>query len=203
MRHLWFLAFLLTASALTLPACDSGEEKEGLDTEREIGCDDPEAIAFRVRPKATYLRTASTDRAEEAPAYRLSDRGLAPGDSLNLQRLGEYQYRTPTDPDSVRYGILAVFSSTSTLLDADQPNRVPGAIDAGEDYVTGLTNLSPRVPTDIAEDFAVFDVEGVNDTETIVIPDGAVYLFVSPEDNSFGDNQDEDGDFRLCVEVLN
>jgi hypothetical protein len=189
-----FCLLTLLAFALTLTACDSGsDEEEGEDTEPAIGCDDPGAITLQVPPRATYLRASTTDEATPAPAYRLDElgAGLQPGTTVRTQRLGEYQFRD-IHPDSVRYRMVAVFSSDDTLLDRTLRERVPGAIDAGDDYTTQPSHRDGGA-TDIPEDFAIFD------SATVVVPEGAEYLFVSPEDDHLMDNLDEDGDFRLCI----
>lgn len=196
LRTLHFCLAATLALSLTLTACDSGSkpgDNEGLDTEPAIGCNDPGAITLPVPPRSTYLRTSPTDESDPAPAYRLAGlgTGLQPGTTIHLERLGEYQYRD-IDPDSVRYRIIAVFSATDTLLARSQRARVPGAIDAGADFVT-MPSFRDGGATDIPEDFAILD------TTTVVIPEGAAYIFVSPDDDRYGDNLDVDNDFRLCI----
>ena len=50
--------------------------------------------------------------------------------------------------------MIAVFSSSSTLLASNGPHRVPGAIEAGVDVVTATTFFGD-VATDIPQDFAI------------------------------------------------
>lgn len=180
----------LVVVLLTVAACDSARE-EGLDTEPAPGCDDPGAATVAVEPTATYLLTRDEDEARSARAVPLADLGVEPGSRVRVERLGEFQFRARLDPDSVSYGVTAVFSTSRTLLDRDERERVPGALDAGDDYVTAPT-LGEGAPTDIPEDFRVVDVE------TVDVPAEAAFLFVSPDDREFQDNLDEDDDFRLC-----
>ncbi len=60
--------------------------------------------------------------------------------------------------------------------------RIP-AIDAGLDYVSGLTYGNNHA-TDIPEDFSM------DRTVTIQIPTAAEYLFVSTVDSLYYDNRD-------------
>ena len=192
LRTLHLCLVVLLALSFTLTACDSSrEEEEGEDTDPAVGCNDAGAITLQVPPTATYLRTSANDEAAASQPVRLAGIDLQPGDRIRAERLGEYQFRD-IHPDSVRYGIVAVFSSDTQLLGRDVLNRVPGAIDAGEDAVTPFA-FRDNVPTDIPEDFAVFE------EQTLTVPGGAEYLFLSPFDNAFNDNLDDDGDFRLCI----
>lgn len=203
--HTAFLATLISISiSFAFVACDTGSiEREddpppvtGEDTAPAVGCEEDTAIELQVPPTATFLRVAPSDLTLPAPAYRLAElgAGLVPGTRIRVERLGEYQFRD-IHPDSVRFGILAVFSSDATLLDRSERERVPGAIDAGDDF-TSRPSFRDNAATDIPEDFAVFE------EDTLVVPEGAEYIFVSPEDDSFEDNLDEDGDFRLCIVPL-
>lgn len=190
------LLLLLFASSLmfTLTACDGGSEgEEGEDTERAVGCDDPGAATIPIGATATYLRTADSDNATDAVPVRLSDVGLEPGDRIRIERLGEFQTRASAHPDSVNYRAAAVFSTSSELAASSVSSRVIGALDAGEDYET-VRSYRDRVATDIPEDFGIVEVP-----VTLTVPDGAAYIFATPNDATFEDNGDEDGDFRLCI----
>lgn len=192
MPRLYALLILALALPFTLTACDNNlDDGVGLDTTPAVGCESADAVVLPAGPTTTFLRTAPTDEADPVRPVRLVDLGLQPGDRFRAERLGEFQFRN-IDPDSVRYGLLAVFSSDATLLDRIERERVPGAISAGRDYVSPPTH-SRSLPTDIPEDFAVFDVD------TLTVPEGSVYLFVSPVDDFYADNLDQDGDHRLCI----
>jgi hypothetical protein len=172
-----------------LAACDSSElEDLGRDDEFEAGCDASEAVSVDAR--GTYLLTQG-DTPNDPTVLDLDAFGIEPGDRLVLQRLGEYQYAQLRDPASVRAGMVAVFSRTDTVRDEDERERVPGAIDAGRDVETRRT-FAGNAETDIDQDFAV-------DSTTVTVPSGAAFLFVSPDDDKFDDNADDDDDFRICV----
>jgi hypothetical protein len=93
---------------------------------------------------------------------------------------------------------MAVFSSSTTLLGPTLLNRVPGAIDAGQDHTT-IPTCPGNLATDIPQDFSVSPT-GVD----VVIPAGATYLFLATRDCFYHDNTDPDGDFgvRLTLGAL-
>jgi hypothetical protein len=89
---------------------------------------------------------------------------------------------------------MGVFSASTTLLGPTLLNRVPGAIDAGQDHPT-IPTCPGNLPTDIPQDFSV------NPTSVdVVIPAGAAYLFLATRDCLYRDNTDPDGDFG-CVSL--
>jgi hypothetical protein len=200
---------VLFALLLLIAACDSSDTGEtGLDTQPDLTCASAEATRIYVPPKATYLRTSERDNnlgAQASVPVRLADLGIQPGDQLRLERLGEFQYNSQ-HPDLVFFGMLAVFSSTSELLPFNERYRVPGAIVAGAAYAheTRRTH-NDNLVTDIPEDF-VLGMEPNGDPSVpfdeqivVVVPEGAQYLFLSPEDDHFNDNIDQDQDFALCI----
>src|SRR5687768_14559113 len=107
-----------------------------------------------VNPRRTYLRvdTATDGGALAAIPIELTSLSLAPGDKITLTRLGDFSCYSGCGDASV--GMIAVFSSSNTLLGSHQLQRVPGAIDAGVDVVTAPTYWQ-TIPTDIPQDFAV------------------------------------------------
>ena len=187
-------AFLF-AAILVSSGCDSTEM--GTDPREddlfEPGCD--VSTAINVRPKGTYLRY-NDDDPDDPTIIRLADVGVGPGMSLALERFGEYQYRINSDASDVRREMAAVFSSSNTLLRGSELNRVSGALDAGEDYVS-RPSLGDGGLTDIPQDFEV------SDSTVVTVPTGAAYLFVAPPDDRFRDNADEDDDYRICITELN
>ncbi|MEM1117890.1 MAG: hypothetical protein AAF845_11545 [Bacteroidota bacterium] len=188
LRRLTFVLAALVAAG----GCDSGTPM-GTDPRDddlfEPGCD--LSTAVQVRPTGTYLRVNDDD--PDAPTLiRLADVGVAPGDRLALERFGEYQYRFNNDPADVRREMAAVFSSSNDLLGEGEDERVVNALDAGDDYATPPTR-GGGVATDIAEDFQI------SDSTVVVVPTGAVYLFVAPPDDRFRDNADDDDDYRVCI----
>lgn len=79
--------------------------------------------------------------------------------------------------------VIGLFSATSELKPIDNLNRVPGAINYGEDYKTGETYFG-NVPTDISEDFIIKSLIGSN----IEIPSEAKFLFLCCADIYYPDN---------------
>ena len=81
------------------------------------------------------------------------------------------------------YEISGLFSTSNELGSVDILNRVPGAIDFGEDIDTGETWFQ-NIPTDIEEDFIIEPYTG----KTIQIPPNAKYLFICKADSFYPDN---------------
>jgi hypothetical protein len=149
------------------------------------------AVDININSAATYLRTDPTDvNAADAVAIDLTTLGLAAGDIIQLTVLGDY--RAAFADTDTRTDLLAVFSGSSTLLADNQQFRVQDAADAGAD-VTTLVTFPGTLATDIPEDFLV------TPQVQIQIPVGATHLFLSTNDNFFGDNTDPDGDFKLRI----
>jgi hypothetical protein len=149
-------------------------------------------------PKGTYLRTHEDPSATSCSVIDLPSCGIEPGDTLRIYRNGAFEYHCtaeypegiPDDPDGL--GTICVFSSSNILLSSENAARVPGAIEAGEDYVTAPT-LRGSLPTDIPEDFAMVD------SVSVVVPAGALYLFVAANDVFYGDNCDPNGDYAATL----
>ena len=146
---------------------------------------------FSVDPRRTYLRTNS-DAPLDALKIDLAALGIAPGNVIRLERLGAWDCGAPC-ADTVT-GMGGVFSAGTTLLGPSAVHRVPGAVDAGVELVTGGTFFG-ALPTDIPEDFAITDT-------TIQVPLGATHLFVGALDSLYSDNSDPNGDFKLQISVV-
>lgn len=169
-----------------------------------FGCSDsdspsePEEIfveLFRLGPTATYLHVCLNPGdpfydggVEDAVPILLADHGIAPGDRLRLEAVGDYH-----NGNGERTRGVGVFSSSATLLSASEAHRVPDAIDAGEDYVTNPTYGCGGEPTDIPEDFA-YEPEAA-----VTVPQGATHLFLCIRDSWYADNTDLDDDFGVNV----
>jgi len=151
-----------------------------------------QATTIGIDSRRTYLRTNSDPGALAAVPIELVGLGLTAGDTVSLARLGAYDCGSPCIDD--RVGMIALFSSSNTLLSSSQLHRVPGALDAGGDVVTAPTNIG-GLATDIPEDFQVLGT-GV----TVTIPAGAAYLLVVASDSFYGDNTDPNGDFAFSIE---
>jgi hypothetical protein len=202
----------LACLALLFAACDTGEPPPtGADTTPDLGCLDADELRIYVPPKATYLRVSESDHNSGARAStptRLADLGIQPGDQLRLERFGEFQYNRQ-HPDLVYYGMLVLFSSTSELLGPTERHRVPGALSAGIETHISRPTRAGNLPTNIPEDF-VLGMERNGDPTVpydepimVQVPEGARFLFLSPEDDLFHDNIDQDEDFALCITIVN
>lgn len=175
--------------------------------EAGVGCSDSSGPSeptetlidfFEIDPRATYLHTCSNpadafydDGAIEAVPMLLADHGLTPGDRIRIEAIGDY-YNGLND----RTKGIAVFSSSATLLAASEPHRLPDAIEAGEDHVSGPTWGCGGEPMDIPEDF------GFEPDVTVVIPQGATHLFYTVRDSYYEDNTDENDDFGVNIWLL-
>lgn len=145
---------------------------------------------FRLGPTTTYLHVCTNPADQfydgdviDVDPIVLADHGLTPGDRIHFELVGDFN----NGVSEVVRG-MGVFSSSDTLLAATESHRVPGAVDAGEDYVTSPTHGCGQEPTDIPEDFA-YDTP-----DTVTIPAGATHLFLCVRDSWYADNSDLDDD---------
>ncbi len=144
-----------------------------------------------VHPRAAYVRT-NQDASVDAVPISLVTIGVLPGERLRIRALGEYAYNSS---GSTTKGTGAVFSSSSTLLASTAAHRVPGALDAGEDWVTGPTFFG-TLATDIPEDFHVALLGGP-DYVVVRVPLGSTHIFACPVDSLFQDNSDTDANYAV------
>ncbi|MBS1706384.1 MAG: hypothetical protein JST40_10945 [Armatimonadetes bacterium] len=132
--------------------------------------------------RATYLRV-NNDAALDAPAIALTSLGVAPGNVLQMEVVGDFSRQ---GTGGVRIDkTTAVFSSSAVLLSGTNLNRVQGAIDAGTDIAT-LNTWQGGLSTDIAQDFEV-NPNAVPE-RILQIPAGSTHIFFSPFDDFFEDN---------------
>ena len=135
------------------------------------------AIPYHVPPRSTFLRTSLDPDPRPPIILDLEQVGAEAGDALRFTRTG---YFGSGIAQTMAWGN-AVFSASDVILGPTGTRyRVPDAIDAGEDYYSGWVTI---FPTDIPEDFGVFD--GAPD---VVVPDGATHLFLGVRDNYYSDN---------------
>jgi hypothetical protein len=146
-------------------------------------------------PKNTYLHT-NQDNAGDTVPVDLAALSITPGMHLRITVQGDFDNGTGTD-DSQH--LLGIFSATSTLLGADNLDRVADAIDAGFDFQTTPTYFGSE-PTDVAEDFLVS--YAYRSDLTVTVPAGAAYLFLACPDTLYLDNSDPDGDFGALIDVI-
>lgn len=139
---------------------------------------------FAIDPAATYLRVAGDPDAKHSLVIDLAANGYEPGMLLMLERLGSYAFAPATPQDYTGIQMIAVFSANEVLEDnpgANPPLRVPGRIATTVPaFATPLTHFGSN-PTDIDGDFYVQRV-------VVSVPVGASHLFVSSNDEFFGDN---------------
>jgi hypothetical protein len=93
--------------------------------------------------------------------------------------------------------MIAVFSSSATLLPGGSFHRVPGAIDAGADFTTLATHECGGEETDIPQDFAVFGNGAI-----LKVPAGAKYLFVCANDSKYSDNGARSRRFGVQIYIV-
>lgn len=131
---------------------------------------------------------------EEPTIVDLVAKGYNEGDTITISYSGEYHYRAFWDGAGVlaetysgdEIPLLGLFSSSKQLNSIDELNRVPGAIDYGDDVFTEGTYFQ-GYQTDIPEDFRIEPHSG----DTITIPEGARYLFLCVYDGFYPDNVGE------------
>jgi hypothetical protein len=149
---------------------------------------------YSINPASTYLRT--TDGLSPF-ILELNSIGISSGDTITIARLGLYSGGTGfADENSLLTG---VFSSSSILLPTSELNRIPGAIDAGLDY--NSPSLSGGIATNISEDF-IIDNEVDTFSAQMIVPTGALYLFIGIPDTINGDNTDPNGDFGVSITAV-
>lgn len=153
------------------------------------------APQFQVDPRASFLLAGGTDSPAAPLVIDLVALGIQPGTLIRVARQGDFAYGDASVFDDTAIDMLAVFSSTPSVLGTDVLNRVAGAIDAGNDVLTP-NECAPQTPgaaTDITQDFRVlYDA-------TLIVPPGAAYLVVGLYDCYYSDNRDPDGDLGVTV----
>ena len=148
-------------------------------------------IHVDVSALGTFLRANPNMEEGESPVQEptiidLDAEGLSDLKWVLIKYSGEIFYAMEDLGYGTRYvddeiPLIGLFSSTSELKSIDNLNRVPGAINSGQDHkTTGFGN----VPTDISEDFIIKSFIGNN----IEIPSGAKYLFLCFPDIYYPDN---------------
>ena len=153
-----------------------------------------------VDPKATFIRTNDDPGALNMVPIDLAANGINPGDVLLLERLGDYSFdvlSNPPRPDDVT-NMIGLFSSSSTLLESNVLDRVPGSlatVGVYQPWATEPTYLG-GLPTAVPNTFSI------NPFALVQVPTGAQFLFVSPSDSLFTDNGDPNGNYALRVTTV-
>jgi hypothetical protein len=147
----------------------------------------------KMNPKGTFLH-ACEDSPQAPSIISLASFNIEPGDRLLLDIMGGYTYAVGSD--EIKYAV-AVFSSSNEVLGYDQHYRIPGAINAGDDYEHDSANtFYCNTETDIAQDFEI--VDGV----IVIVPTGATHLILGTSDAYYYDNGDDDDDYGINLSVL-
>ena len=127
---------------------------------------------------------------EDPAIIDLINKGFKEGDYITISYSGKLYGGAYWDSGDLgesnteeNYEINGLFSTSNELESVDILNRVPGAIDFGEDIDTGETWFQ-NIPTDIEEDFIIEPYTG----KTIQIPSNAKYLFICKSDSFYPDN---------------
>jgi len=152
-----------------------------------------QVVIIPVPSAPTFHRPDRIDNPPSAVAVALAPLGITPGMVVDMRSMGDWNNGPNGD---IITPLNVVFSSSATLLGRTERYRVPGALGVGRWHYTAITCPSSD-SLDIPQDFGV-DV----DTTIIVVPPGAVYLFVDTADCYWMDNSDPDADLKLKITAL-
>jgi hypothetical protein len=139
-------------------------------------------IDVSVRGAYLYVDPQGNSGVEPPGVADLDSNGISGGDTVTISFEGTVDNYGGSDYHSLD-SLIGVFSSTSQLLSVSEADRVPDAINAGDDYATSETWFSHE-NTDIPEDFEITPSTGFS----IQVPQNAKYLFVSMIDSWYPDN---------------
>jgi hypothetical protein len=139
-------------------------------------------IDVSVRGAYLYVDPQDSSGVESPGVADLEGNGISGGDTVMISFEGMVDNYGGSDYHSLD-SLMGVFSSTSQLLSVSEADRVPDAINAGDDYATSETWFSHE-NTDIPEDFEITPSTGF----LIQVPQNAKYLFISMLDSWYPDN---------------
>jgi hypothetical protein len=165
-----------------------------------VGIASNDSSKFDVPVKGTYLRADPNQATQAAGSVDppciidLEVNGFSEGDSILISFKGSFDRYGQSDYEMLEY-LLGVFSSTNQLLSIYEVARVPGAIDASEDFETSETWFT-HMDTDIPEDFKITPSSGFS----ISVPENAKYLFVCLHDSYYPDNT-APGPIKVSLEM--
>ena len=163
-------------------------------------------IEISLSSRATFLRAepfqgspSGGSIVQNPVIVDLSANGFQESDSITISYSGEYHYRAFWDDGGLHetysgeeIPLLGLFSSSQELDSIDNLNRVPDAINYGDDVITEPTYFQ-EYKTDIPEDFKIEPYSGAS----ITIPEGAKYLFLCVYDGFYPDNV---GDIQITIQ---
>jgi hypothetical protein len=139
-------------------------------------------IEVSVRGAYLYVDPRDSSGVESPGVANLQSNGISVGDTILITFEATVDRYGGSDYDTLDY-LIGVFSSSNQLLSVSEAERVPGAINAGDDFTTSETWFS-KESTDIPEDFEITPSTGF----VIQVPQNAKYLFVSMLDSWYPDN---------------
>ena len=159
----------------------------------------------QIDPARTFLRTQGErlGAGNDTQPIKLSDYGISAGETIKLERTGNFSYLGNNDLADMMIG---VFSSSNTLLASGNLNRVLGAIGIGLSVTTPPTYYN-NLPTNIPQDFLIANGQ-YNNYIDVTVPAGALYLFAAASDSYYSDNRDNTtgnplaGTFNLHISTL-
>ena len=188
---------LLGASVTSISGCASSTDSESTSTEENRSADF-DAFTVTIDSRATFLRKDSTDDSSPDPVIiNLENKGISTGNEIEFDVSGWWANDSSEygEPDNCRSN--GVFSRSSELRGIGKLNRVPGAIDAGED-VDNTNTYESNQPTDIPEDFKISHKEDNQCVRqnSVTVPEEAEYLFIGVRDSAYNDNRG-----KLTIEV--
>ena len=142
------------------------------------------SVEIAVSARGTYLYVDPQDNSGvESPGIAdLENNGISAGDTILITYEGTVDRYGGSDYQTLGY-LIGVFSSTNQLLSVSEADRVPDAINAGDDFTSSETWFSQE-NTDIPEDFQITPSTGF----LIQVPQNAKYLFISMHDSWYPDN---------------
>lgn len=155
-----------------------------------------QTVVLPIGPKDGYLRLSPNDSGADSTPVALTTIGVFPGQTLRTHGLGDMDNGPAGD---TVLSLIGVFSTNTILLANNVQHRVPGAVEAGPDFVSAPT-FTGALPTDIPEDFRV--ATSVQLEWFVEVPAGANYLFVGNHDSQWFDNSDPDGDLAVQLTVV-
>lgn len=152
-------------------------------------------IFIQIDPRTTFLRTDSGDFSG-VYFVDFSVLGISAGNTLYLQTLGDFCMGYGAGCTEYAVPLIAAFTSSNTLGDRANLNRLTAIASEAPGVVTGRTYYA-NLTTDIPQDFAI----PLGSPMSVVVPTGARYLAVGVTDSWYRDNSDPDGDLRLQLDV--
>lgn len=155
-----------------------------------------QTTAVSLGSQDAYLHIAPGDTANAASPIALSLLGAAPGQSLLMKGVGDMDNGPSGD---TILSLIGMFSGSPVILGPELLHRIPGAIDAGPEFISANTTAGGQ-PTDVPEDFRI--TSAIQPDVLIEIPAGATHLFVGNHDSQWFDNSDPDGDLGVQLTVV-